>query len=110
MSEFTLPPSLLSSGFGPCRTCQETPATFLVLLGKEAPIPGTGWGCVECELPTDGAMTALCDGCMSKPLKYACLGIPGDGKRIAISELTQPFGHKLRVNSQIFTLKPHLSN
>lgn len=32
-------------------------------LPEYAPEPGSGWGCVTCRLPNDGAQAALCDEC-----------------------------------------------
>lgn len=110
MEQLTFPIDPLNPGFGPCRTCQKTPATMLLLLAKEAPIPGTGWGCLDCDLPANGALAAVCDDCINQPIRWACLGSPNAGNRIAVAELKMPFGHKLKINPQIFNIKRHLSN
>lgn len=37
--------------------------TNILELSELAPEPGSGWGCVACQLPPDGAQAALCEDC-----------------------------------------------
>lgn len=62
-------------------------------------IPGHGWGCFVCHLPTDGAVAVLCNACVVRMeagadvIHYACRGYPGTDGRAPIEEFTQPFEH-----------------
>lgn len=81
-------------------------ATFLMLPFR-APVPGTGWGCVVCGLPPDGAIAAICDECagpiastrQAPGLKYVCLGRPLAGRVTPYSPdsgwFRKPFTHDL---------------
>ena len=85
---------------GPCCVCERTEGVRnIVMLDKRAPIPGTGWGCVVCGLPPDGASAVLCDDCLEKPPRFACKDYPGIGGRIPIDELTEKFEHDYRFHS-----------
>ena len=47
---------------GPCCCCGGTERVRdIVMLSRKAPVPGTGWGCVVCGLPNDGASYVCCD-------------------------------------------------
>jgi len=61
----------------------------IILLHKKVPIPGHGWGCLQCNLPPDGAVAVLCHKCMAKKAepKFACRGYPANEGRIPIDEL-----------------------
>lgn len=51
---------------GPCCACNATGATVrnFLMLEVKAPVPGTGWGCLICSLPADGAIAVVCDSCL----------------------------------------------
>jgi len=70
---------------GACCACgQEKDTTHNVLmLDKLAPQPGTGWGCVVCGLPQDGAVAIVCDNCLttSATINYVVDGFATDKKR-----------------------------
>jgi len=56
----------------------------VVLFDFSAPVPGTGWGCVVCHIPNEGAVAALCDECVAydqKPTRI-CFGYPGENRRV----------------------------
>lgn len=76
---------------GPCCACgQESPEVRnLIALHRPAPVPGTGWGCVVCGLPMNGALVAVCDACLeSKALyQHAIYGSVREKGRILFSEL-----------------------
>lgn len=77
-----------------CGKADETCRTIL-MLDKKAPEPGTGWGCLECHLPMDGALAIMCDYCVKhgvKP-KEAIRGYLYAGSRIPIAELTGSHVH-----------------
>lgn len=77
-----------SQDLGPCCTCgTRVGVTNIVMLPLRGPSPGTGWGCVVCDLPADGAIAVLCDACTEQPIKTVCDGYPKEGKRVAIDDL-----------------------
>ena len=82
------------SDLGPCCICETyVGVTNILMIDKRGPVAGTGWGCVVCGLPNDGAAAVLCDGCMklveagAVPL-LVCSGYPGEGKRVPYAELS----------------------
>lgn len=81
---------------GRCCSCgTDKNVTNILCLPFRAPIAGTGWGCAVCRTPSDGAVTVLCDQCVKdkSPPLFACFGAPEEKGRIAVKELTTPFGH-----------------
>ena len=82
---------------GPCCMCEGLEGVKnIITLSRRSAVPGHGWGCLVCDLPSDGAYAVLCDDCTSRwqeepeRLKTACRGYPSEG-RIAIKDL--PEGH-----------------
>jgi hypothetical protein len=71
------------------------------MLPLKAPVPGTGWGCVVCNLPLDGATYLACDRCVRKqkgPREVIC-GYPSERKRMAIGVLSdEPFEHDMSLH------------
>jgi len=66
----------------------------VMMLNMRAPVPGTGWGCVVCDLPSDGAVAVLCDACLDRPVKNVCVGFAKDDKRVSVETLSSaPFDH-----------------
>jgi hypothetical protein len=67
----------------------------IVLLPLRAPTPGTGWGCLECGLPMDGAVAVLCGRCTTfwqldhANLTHVVDGYPREGRRVPIADLPQ---------------------
>jgi hypothetical protein len=50
----------------PCCWCgKDRICRNVVLIQRLAPVPGTGWGCLICGLPNDGAIAVGCDECMA---------------------------------------------
>ena len=84
---------------GACCACEATGATVrnIIMLDKRAPVSGTGWGCVQCRLPFDGAVYVLCDECLDakREPKDVCRGYPGEGARVSIATVTEPFEHDM---------------
>lgn len=84
---------------GSCCGCGKTHRTVrnVYSLGFEAPIPGTGWGCVVCGLPENGAVAVICDAChdAKKPILAVCVGYAGKDKRMSydLAGTAAPFGH-----------------
>lgn len=65
----------------------------------KAPTKGNGcWGCVQCDLPSEGAVSVECDDCLESgaEILWACNGSPGDDKRVLLSDLQEPHKHDLR--------------
>lgn len=85
--------------FGPCCCCGGTVGVRnIIMLPRRAPIPGTGWGCVGCGLPSDGASYVCCDRCLDAevPPAFACKGYLNGGERVPIEELDPtPFEHDM---------------
>lgn len=85
---------------GPCCTCGgRVDVVNVLMLSHAAPTPGTGWGCVVCGLPANGALAVLCDGCLGTQRKprEICVGYPSAGERMPIEEAKQAprFEHDL---------------
>lgn len=93
--------------FGPCCMCQTREGvTNMVMLDRRCAVPGHGWGCFVCHLPSDGAIAVLCDTCLAvyqqnpEDLFEACRGYPGTEGRIAIAELPPgEFQHDLAMHA-----------
>lgn len=91
--------------FGACCFCgSEKLATCrLMCLDKKAPVPGTGWGCVLCRLPADGAFAVVCDECACKRKllpTHAVSGWVGEKKRVSIVELKGEHKHNPRFHPE----------
>lgn len=87
---------------GPCCMCATRRPRNIVLLDRHCAVPGHGWGCVVCGLPSNGACAVLCDICykdyVAEPAKLviACSGYPATDGRIAIADLpADRFAHNL---------------
>lgn len=89
---------------GSCCLCESTVDVFTVLMiRKKAPLPGRGWGCVVCGLPSDGALAVVCNTCAEQLetvgedpatlLRFACRGYPGPDGRVPIESLTGTHDH-----------------
>jgi hypothetical protein len=68
---------------GPCCNCGRPGRVgTIAMLDRRSPTPGRGWGCVVCNLPSDGAIAVLCDDCLDVwPPKFVCTGYPAvDGR------------------------------
>jgi hypothetical protein len=82
---------------GPCCACGADNSTVrnILSLDLKAPVPATGWGCVVCHLPNDGALAVLCDKCVQQQIKptMACYGYPADCQRVPIANLTGHHRH-----------------
>lgn len=89
--------------FGPCCICESTGSFVrtIVMLPHPGPEPGRGWGCVQCGLPSDGAIAVLCDGCAEahlggEPLKFICTGFPATDGRTPIEHMSrEKFKHNM---------------
>ena len=85
---------------GSCCTCGTAEGVRnIVTLHRPAPMPGTGWGCVVCNLPNDGAVAVLCDACLDRPIRSVCVGYADQDQRLAINELAPgAFEHNERAH------------
>lgn len=76
---------------GPCCACgcQGDDVANIIMLHRLAPTPGTGWGCMVCNLPANGAIAVLCNACLnsSAPLRFVVSGLAADQQRIPIEDL-----------------------
>jgi hypothetical protein len=89
---------------GECCACRGTGNVRNILMhNRRAPVPGTGWGCVVCHLPMDGAISILCDTCVAsgaRPLTV-CDGFPVDKKRKPVEALDPaPFDHDMKFHDE----------
>lgn len=84
---------------GPCCGCQKTGPTVRAvgMLGKKCPMPGRGWGCVQCGLSMDGAIVVMCDACDAAGVqpKWACKGRPGTDGLVPIESLAGEHRHDM---------------
>lgn len=90
---------------GPCCNCGAIGDLVrnIITMPFTAPQPGTGWGCMQCGLPGNGAIVVLCDNCLEShqrgefKIVTVCDGLAYEGKRIAIKDYQyQIFKHDLR--------------
>lgn len=73
---------------GACCVCGHTiGVTNILMLDRLAPVPGTGWGCLVCGLPSDGAVAVVCDPCLGQTPRFVCAGYPADGERAPYEDL-----------------------
>ncbi len=79
---------------GDCCHCgSRDGVTNIVMLDRRAPVAGTGWGCIVCGLPFDGAIAVICGECVQAVAtgkttpKNVCWGFPGDRARFAYADL-----------------------
>lgn len=90
--------------FGPCCICESTgDVRNVLMLHQKSPTPGRGWGCVVCDLSSDGAIAVVCDACVAScegtgltvgsMLRFACRGYPGMDGRVPIAALTGLHDH-----------------
>ena len=92
---------------GNCCACERENETVrnAVMLDKKIPSEKGGWGCFVCGLEPHGAVAVLCDECLDKyaaqklEIKFACLGYPGENRRIEIEKLKEDFAHDLTKHS-----------
>src|SRR5215469_6180320 len=91
---------------GPCCSCERDTGDTrnVVMLSFRNKVPGHGWGCFVCNLPSDGATAVLCDDCTTQMergedvIRFACRGYPGTEGRAPIGEFTEPFDHDRSIN------------
>lgn len=93
------------SSLGKCCICEAENRSVRNLITLHKKIPDGekgGWGCFTCGSPSRGAVAVLCDDCLDKTMadetieiKFACLGYPGENRRIEIKELTEDFDHDM---------------
>jgi hypothetical protein len=82
-----------ASDLGPCCICGGPHAVVIIMLERRGPIPGRGWGCVQCGLPCDGAVAVICERCEPRwrinpaSLAHCCRGWPASDGRVPIAEL-----------------------
>jgi hypothetical protein len=94
---------------GPCCICGcDEGVKNIVMLSHRCLVPGHGWGCMQCDLPTDGALAVLCDGCVTRwendpaLLRFACRGYPAQDGRVPIDELPGDiFDHDMTKHPEI---------
>jgi len=86
--------------FGSCCACGKEDKTVrnFVMLNVKGHIPGTGWGCVVCGIPADGATAVICDECVQRnvrteEIKWVIKGYPLEKGRGLRSELTEYWDH-----------------
>jgi hypothetical protein len=87
---------------GPCCCCGGArKVRNVVMMRRRASVPGTGWGCVVCELPPDGACFACCDRCVRDQVapREVILGYPADRQREPIENLSpEVFDHDMSMH------------
>lgn len=96
---------------GACCACDKAGPSVrnIMMLDKRAPVAGTGWGCVQCGQPQDGTIAVLCDDCIrtKAPILDVCYGVPGEGRRMSIHALLEPFSHDMSQHPEIGAMYPY---
>lgn len=90
-------------GLGSCCICRgEHAVRNIFMLERRAPMPGRGWGCMQCGLAQNGAVAVVCDHCLemhpddaTSPLVDACRGYPVSDGRVPIGELSGIHRHDM---------------
>lgn len=87
---------------GPCCVCGTTAGVNVVLLlAQKSPTPGTGWGCLQCGLASDGAIAVACEPCRTQveagvaKVQYVCAAYPSQEGRVPIAQVTGTHEHDL---------------
>lgn len=99
-----MPSTDSETSLGPCCMCGGDNAVNIIMLHKLCPTPGRGWGCVQCGLPSDGAVSVLCEGCLANnqtSLKFACRGYPALDGRVPFGDLQGEFDHDLSMHPEV---------
>lgn len=93
------------SNFGDCCACGEnTPSVRNIICHDLKGVsPGSGWGCVVCGLPPDGAVSVICDSCADRKneIKFVCVGYPARNERLLVADCREPFAHDLRFHPEV---------
>jgi hypothetical protein len=89
-----------------CCACGKVKTTVrnIAFLQQKAPGPGTGWGCVVCHLPSDGAIALACDERSDDPnveLQWAIAGTMDSPERVPIAELKGKHEHNPRFHPEL---------
>ena len=98
---------LETTDFGACCSCgregDDLNVQNVVMLEQKASTPGSGWGCVQCGLPCDGAVAVLCDTCvdLGRPIQFAIAGLIKDNKRVPIDSLGAEHKHDLSKHPEV---------
>jgi len=68
------------------------------MLPYRAPVRGTGWGCLVCKIPNDGAIAVVCETCGDgeKPILDVVNGYIGKQQRCLAIDYRTPFQHIAR--------------
>jgi hypothetical protein len=91
---------------GPCCACGATGPSVrnILMLPRRAPVPGTGWGCLQCGLPPDGASAILCDDCAAAEVapREVIAGYPAAKGRAPIGDLIDGgFDHRRDLHPEV---------
>lgn len=91
--------------FGPCCACckKKDAVHNVVMLDQKGSTPGSGWGCVQCGLPADGAFAVLCDDCVSvgAPIIFAVTGPVKEKKRVLVESLGAEHKHDMTKHPEV---------
>lgn len=91
-----------------CRVAGEQ-VRNIFMLDKKCPVPGHGWGCVQCGLPSDGCCVVLCDACyfrvemegLDAVCVDACRGYPATDGRMPYADLVGHHDHDLSKHPEV---------
>jgi hypothetical protein len=88
---------------GACCACRTRGPTVrnIMMLPRLAPLKGSGWGCMVCGLPRDGAIAVVCDACMEakQPILDVCVGYAKRDERVSIEAVEGLFQHDLAMHA-----------
>lgn len=92
---------------GPCCGCNtDQGVTNLLLLPFRGALPGRGWGCVICDLPSEGACAVLCNACAERYRQdgryppMICRGYPAEDGRIPFDLSQLPHQHNTALHRE----------
>lgn len=90
---------------GLCCYCERDGARNILNLPFEAPVLGTGWGCRDCGVPFDGAISVVCDACldyvkMGLLPAFVCVGDIKNRQRGKVDRNAPSFTHSMQEHNR----------
>jgi hypothetical protein len=90
--------------------CYGAQVRNILLIQRLAPVPGTGWGCVVCGLPSDGAIAVVCNDCLrlGRKINQVVSGYVSEKGRIPVHELREGvFCHREHLHARVARPRPY---
>jgi hypothetical protein len=90
--------------YGSCCACGKyNNPRNIITLSVKAPVPGSGWGCMQCMMPMDGAVAIICDECKESQaeIQWVVYDKIWLNERVLLSTCTEPFEHNVRYHPEL---------